>query len=74
MTDAVSGSGVDRAVPVFVGSGVTAETIGDCFAAGADGAIVGTALKEGGETTNQVSEDRVRRVVAAARDAVGGSD
>ncbi|MFC4544662.1 BtpA/SgcQ family protein [Halosolutus amylolyticus] len=62
---AVARSGVDRSVPVFVGSGVTAETIGDCFAAGADGAIVGTALKKDGETTNPVSEERVRRVVAA---------
>ncbi|WP_247000412.1 BtpA/SgcQ family protein [Halosolutus gelatinilyticus] len=60
-------SNVDRSAPVFVGSGVTAETIGECFAAGADGAIVGTALKAAGETTNPVSEDRVRRVVAASR-------
>ncbi len=65
---ALSDAGIDRSVPVFVGSGVTAATIGDCLAAGADGVIVGTALKEDGETTNPVSEERVRRVVAARDD------
>ncbi|MEF8773777.1 MAG: BtpA/SgcQ family protein [Halobacteriales archaeon] len=51
--------------PVFVGSGVTAETIGDLLAV-ADGVVVGTALKEGGETTAPVSVDRVADLVAAA--------
>lgn len=51
--------------PVFVGSGVTTETVGDCLEAGADGVIVGTALKEGGETTNGVSSERVDDLVAA---------
>ncbi len=69
VVDAVADSGVDRSVPVLVGSGVTAATIGDCVDAGADGAIVGTALKTGGETTNPVSTDRVRAVIAAARDS-----
>jgi hypothetical protein len=32
----------------------------------ADGAIVGTALKEGGETTNPVDVERVEELVAAA--------
>ncbi|WP_135852340.1 BtpA/SgcQ family protein [Halorussus salinus] len=50
--------------PVFVGSGVTAENAGDILSV-ADGAIVGTALKEGGETTNPVSVERVEEVVAA---------
>ncbi len=53
--------------PVFVGSGVTSETVGDCLAAGADGVIVGTALKRGGETTAPVSSERVAALVAAAR-------
>ena len=53
--------------PAFVGSGVTSETVGDCLAAGADGVIVGTALKEGGETTNPVSLERVEDLVSAAR-------
>lgn len=59
--------------PVFVGSGVTSETVADCLEAGADGVIVGTALKRGGETTNLVSQERVESLVAAAR-AAGSSD
>ncbi|NHN49634.1 BtpA/SgcQ family protein [Halostella sp. JP-L12] len=55
---------LDREVPLFVGSGVTAETVAATLSA-ADGVIVGTALKEGGETTNPVDPDRVRRVVEA---------
>jgi membrane complex biogenesis BtpA family protein len=51
--------------PVFVGSGVTAETVGDLLSV-ADGVIVGTALKAGGETTNPVSVGRVEELVAAA--------
>lgn len=51
--------------PVFVGSGVTVETVADALDV-ADGAIVGTALKEGGETTAPVDEERVRKLVAAA--------
>jgi uncharacterized protein len=54
--------------PVFVGSGVTADSVADLLSV-ADGVIVGTSLKEGGETTNPVDPDRVRRVVEAA-DAV----
>ncbi|PSP79663.1 phosphorybosylanthranilate isomerase [Halobacteriales archaeon QS_1_68_20] len=54
--------GAEAGVPVFVGSGVTrdtVETVVEC----ADGAIVGTALKEDGETTNPVDEERVRALV-----------
>ncbi|AGB37419.1 BtpA/SgcQ family protein [Natronococcus occultus] len=58
--------GGDGKTSVLVGSGVTPETVGDCLAAGADGVIVGTALKEGGETTNPVSGERVAELVAAA--------
>ncbi|UPV76072.1 BtpA/SgcQ family protein [Halorussus limi] len=50
--------------PVFVGSGVTAENAAEILEV-ADGAIVGTALKEGGETTNPVSVERVEAVVEA---------
>lgn len=60
-------NGIDA--PVFVGSGVTAGTVGDVFETGADGVIVGTALKEDGRTTNPVSTDRVAAVVDAARGA-----
>ncbi|MFC7235032.1 BtpA/SgcQ family protein [Halosegnis marinus] len=51
--------------PVFVGSGVTADTVGDLLRV-ADGVVVGTALKEGGGTTNPVSVGRVEELVAAA--------
>ncbi|MFC4406063.1 BtpA/SgcQ family protein [Haloarchaeobius iranensis] len=60
---------IDDAVPgtpLFVGSGVTAETVGETLEL-ADGVVVGTALKDGGETTNLVDETRVRSVVEAAR-------
>ncbi|AEH37865.1 BtpA/SgcQ family protein [Halopiger xanaduensis] len=68
VADALAG----REASVIVGSGVTPETIADCVAAGADGAIVGTALKEGGETTNAVSRERVESLVEAARTADSG--
>jgi len=54
--------------PVFVGSGVTADTVGDALSV-ADGVIVGTALKAGGDAANPVSVARVERLVDAA-DAV----
>ncbi|ELY66564.1 photosystem I assembly BtpA [Natronobacterium gregoryi SP2] len=55
--------------PVLVGSGVTAETADDFLEAGADALVVGTALKEDGETTNPVDSSRVDAVVTAARNA-----
>ena len=58
-------AGVDA--PVIVGSGVTAETIGTVLDV-ADGAIVGTALKEDGETTAPVDPDRVAALVARANE------
>ncbi|SEO79749.1 hypothetical protein SAMN04487948_105198 [Halogranum amylolyticum] len=57
---------LDVETPVFVGSGVTTETVADLLDV-ADGAIVGTALKRGGRTTYPVDEDRVADLVAAAR-------
>ena len=76
VVDAVSDSSAsgNRSVPVLVGSGVTAATIGNGVAAGADGAIVGTALKAGGETANPVSRERVREVVGAAREGSSEGD
>ena len=56
----------EAGVPALVGSGVTAETVAETLDR-ADGVVVGTALKEGGETTAPVSESRVRAVVEAAR-------
>ncbi|WP_114577371.1 BtpA/SgcQ family protein [Saliphagus sp. LR7] len=55
----------DLDAPLFVGSGVTPETVGEVLEAGADGAIVGSALERDGEAGNPVEESRVREVVAA---------
>lgn len=52
-------------LPVFVGSGVTADTIVGLLAV-ADGVIVGTDTKSGGVTTNPVDPVRAAAVVAAA--------
>jgi membrane complex biogenesis BtpA family protein len=49
---------VAPATPLFVGSGVTRESIGDALAL-ADGAIVGTALKRDGDVDAPVSRERV---------------
>ncbi|MFQ3295945.1 MAG: membrane complex biogenesis BtpA family protein [Halobacteriales archaeon] len=57
---------IGETVPVLVGSGVTAETAPDILQT-ADGAIVGTAFKTDGVTTNPVEEDRVRELVDAAK-------
>lgn len=59
-----------RSVPVFVGSGVTPDTVGDVLGAGADGVIVGTALKRNGETAAPVSRSRVEDLIEAV-DAAG---
>lgn len=58
--------GLDSSVPVFVGSGVTADTVAETLAL-VDGVIVGTSLKEDGETTAPVDVERVRELVSAAR-------
>ncbi|MEF8801537.1 MAG: BtpA/SgcQ family protein [Halolamina sp.] len=55
-------------VPLFVGSGVTADTVGEILQI-ADGVIVGTALKAGDASGDPVSEVRTRELVEAA-DAV----
>ena len=44
--------------PVFIGSGLTAETLADC-SANADGFIVGTSLKRDGLVSNPVEAARV---------------
>lgn len=56
----------DGDVPLYVGSGVTPETVSDALTM-ADGVIVGTALKQGGETAHPVDRERVERLVAATR-------
>jgi len=50
--------------PVFVGSGVTPETVAD-LAAHADGFIVGTSLKVDGVSSNPVDAERVRELMRA---------
>lgn len=57
---------VDPDVPVFVGSGVTAENAPALLDL-ADGVIVGTTLKQGGETDNPVDPDRAKAFVDAVR-------
>jgi uncharacterized protein len=53
-------------VPLLVGSGVTADTVGELLSI-ADGVIVGTFLKRDGDVRSPVDPARVRRLVAAAR-------
>lgn len=57
--------------PLIVGSGITSDTAAELLVL-ADGAIVGTALKEGGEIAAPVDRKRVEAVVAAARAAWAG--
>jgi len=52
--------------PILMGSGTTAENIGD-FLQFADGAIVGSSLKVDGIAENPVDLERVRRYMAAVR-------
>ena len=53
-------------VPVWIGSGVTAETVGEYLEI-ADGVIVGTSLKRGGVTTAPLDAKRVAAFIRAAR-------
>lgn len=60
---------VRRAVPktpLFCGSGVSETSVAEVLGL-ADGVIVGTALKMGGEVANPVDAARVKRFVARAR-------
>ena len=49
-------------VPVFAGSGVKAENIKEQMQI-ADGAIIGSSLKEGGVLSNPISYDLVKNVL-----------
>ncbi len=51
-------------LPLYLGSGVTAENL-EQYYAGADGFIVGSALKEGGRWSGAVDPGRVERFMAA---------
>jgi uncharacterized protein len=56
--------------PIYVGSGATEATLASLLAI-ADGAIVGTAAKVDGIVGNRVDPDRVRVLVAVAREVSG---
>jgi membrane complex biogenesis BtpA family protein len=69
-TDASKARNVKQAAaetPVFIGSGITAETIRD-FSDVADGFIVGTALKKNGVATNPVELAQVQAIMAALKE------
>ncbi len=53
-------------VPLLVGSGVTSETVAELLSV-ADGLIVGTHVKRGGDVRQPVDSARVEKLVAAAR-------
>ena len=58
--------GLELGVPVYVGSGVTAENV-EALLDVSDGVIVGTSLKEGGRTTNPIDPNRAKRFIERAR-------
>ena len=76
----VTGAGVDLAdltaakeavggaVPIIANTGVAPATVAEILSV-ADGCIVGTALKRGGNTWNEVDPSRVARFVAAAAES-----
>jgi membrane complex biogenesis BtpA family protein len=63
MEDIAAAAGAARGVPVYAGSGVTAENVAEVLRH-ATGVIVGTALKRDGVTTNPVDPGRVREFMA----------
>lgn len=54
--------------PLLVGSGASPETVAELLSV-ADAVIVGTSIKRDGRLANPVDAERVRRLVAAVRDA-----
>lgn len=54
-------------IPVWVGSGVTAQNAGRLFDAGADALIVGSSIKEAGVWTGRVDAARCAALVKAVR-------
>ena len=51
-------------IPVIAGSGVKESNIREQFRI-ADGAIIGSSLKEGGKLENPISEELTKRLLAA---------
>lgn len=56
----------DLSAPTYIGSGVTHETVSDLLSI-ADGAIVGSSLKEDGVTEGPVDESRVASLIETAQ-------
>jgi membrane complex biogenesis BtpA family protein len=65
LDDVKAVKGLGLAAPVYVGSGVTEDTVGKLLEV-ADGVIVGTSIKVDGVTTNPIERDRTRRLVDRA--------
>jgi membrane complex biogenesis BtpA family protein len=66
LADVRAAAGAVPGTPVLVGSGVTVETVRETLATAA-AVIVGSALERGGVAGAPVDIERVRRLVAAAR-------
>ncbi|MEM9754737.1 MAG: BtpA/SgcQ family protein [Pseudomonadota bacterium] len=66
MSDLASVKSVLPETPVLANTGVTHETLDEVFAV-ADGCVVGSALKEGGDTWAPVDKDRARDFMARAK-------
>jgi predicted TIM-barrel enzyme len=65
-SDLLAAKQASGATPVFAGSGVAAGNIEQVLKI-ADGAIVGTAFKQDGVTTNPVDPQRVRTFMEVVR-------
>lgn len=64
-------AGAQRAAaPILIGSGITPDTLADYWT-GADGFIIGTAVKKGGRTRNPVDPARAEALVRRARELRG---
>lgn len=67
LEDVLAVRGIGLGVPVYVGSGITEESV-KAFLANSDGVIVGTALKRDARTSSPIDRERALRLVKAARD------
>lgn len=57
---------VAGSTPIVIGSGIAADSV-RMLASHADGIIVGTSVKQGGNASNPVDSERVRQLVEAVR-------
>jgi uncharacterized protein len=72
MEDLKAAKAAARTIPVYAGSGVDAGNIRDVLEI-TDGAIIGTALKQGSVTANRVDEARVRALIESIERPVKSS-